>query len=677
MKGRFIIIFCLISLFYASLCEMTEEKRNYLLNRYTKKIDPLKSKIFAPLNAVYNREDFTYDPDEIKALIESNGFPESYNFIEDKNPPVNIKDQKSCGACWAFATTTALSYRYYLKGVNVDLSPQSLLSCYVQDCDEGGYILDANIYSSKNGVNTESCIPYSSSKGEVVDECPTKCKNSEEFIKYYAKNTYATDLDYDKDTYYDVVTLLIDQLVNFGPIAAGIIVYRDFYSLIGNSQCKNQIYKYDGTSASVGGHAVVIVGYGYENNKYYWLTQNSWGTNFCDNGFAKIEFGELEIENVAFSEPYIESESTSEGDISAKMTLQDDCRITYSTETNNYENFELNFDNDKSKENNNLYYQCGKDPKVKENSGICSFNYECLNAEKGYFTYKNSSMLRSNNKLTLDFSSFNQNQFYYYGADYIDVIYVETVPFYVSQSGSGITLLFSSFSGKDTNLVSKIYPNKDISTPFSNCKLTDIELDTDYYLLYCKLTQDDIDNIPQNNDLPIAYDILCGRKEKTTAYVLKLDTTKYPIYRIKEFILPFSDSVDGSDKITLIAEIEGSVSGLNGINENNYFVANANIYNNNKLTFVELECEIENPSSKKEDFEIYCFPYLEKRTKYDSIYLLPYYTPVESATPFEVIIDNSIKGTDDGEIYGYIAGSGSKFINYALSSLLLILFVLF
>ena len=142
---------------------MTEEKRNYLLNRYTKKIDPLKSKIFAPLNAVYNREDFTYDPDEIKALIESNGFPESYNFIEDKNPPVNIKDQKSCGACWAFATTTALSYRYYLKGVNVDLSPQSLLSCYVKDCDEGGYILDANIYSSKLLMNVQQNVKTQSS----------------------------------------------------------------------------------------------------------------------------------------------------------------------------------------------------------------------------------------------------------------------------------------------------------------------------------------------------------------------------------------------------------------------------------------------------------------------------------------------------------------------------------
>ena len=174
-------------------------------------------------------------------MQKSNGFPESYNFIEDKNPPVNIKDQKSCGACWAFATSTALSYRYFLHGINVDLSPQSLLSCYIKDCNEGGYLLDANIYSAKNGINTESCVPYSSSNGKIVDECPTKCKNDETFKKYYAKNTYATDFDYDTDTYYDVVTLIMDQLVNFGPITAGIIIYQDFYSLIGNSQCKNQI----------------------------------------------------------------------------------------------------------------------------------------------------------------------------------------------------------------------------------------------------------------------------------------------------------------------------------------------------------------------------------------------------------------------------------------------------
>ena len=675
MKSRFSFSFCLLLLFHFSLSQMTEEKRKYLLNRFTKKIDILQSNIFSPLKAFYNREDIIYEPDKIKSLIKSNGFPESYNFIEDKNPPVNIKDQKGCGACWAFATSTALSYRYFLHGINVDLSPQSLLSCYVKNCDEGGYILDANIYSAKNGITTESCLPYSSSNGNIVDECPTKCKNSEQFKKYYAKNTYATDLDYDKDTYYDIVTLIMDQLINFGPVSAGIIAYKDFQLLLGNSQCKNQIYKYDGKSDLVGGHAVVIVGYGYENNKYYWIVQNSWGKNFCDNGFIKIEFGEIEIENVAFSEPYIETESTSNEDISAKMTLEDDCRITYSTESNDYENsFELNFDNDKSKENINFYFQCGKDPAVKENSGICTYNYESLNAEKGYYRYKNSSMLKSNNKLTLDFSSFNQNQFYYYGGDFIESVYTKTDSFYVSQSGSGITLIFSSFSG-DKTLVSKIYPNKDISTPFSNCKLTDVEIAKDYYLLYCKLSQNDINNIPQNNNIPIAYDILCGKKEKTTVFVHKLDTTKYPIYRIKEFNLPFDDSIGETDMITLVAEIEGSVSGLNGISKNNYFAITANSYSNNKLTVIEFQCQIENPSSKNNDFEIYCFPYLERRTKYDSIYLTPYYSPVESTTPFEVIIENNIKGTSEGD--SYVAISDSKFINYTLYSILLILVNLF
>ena len=62
----------------------------------------------------------------------------------------------------------------------------------------------------------------------------------------------------------------------------------------------SEIYKYDGHSNYTGGHAVVIVGYGYENSKYYWLIQNSWGTNFCGDGFLKVEFGEIGIEKVVF-----------------------------------------------------------------------------------------------------------------------------------------------------------------------------------------------------------------------------------------------------------------------------------------------------------------------------------------------------------------------------------------
>ena len=30
-------------------------------------------------------------------------------------------------------------------------------------------------------------------------------------------------------------------------------------------------------------------------NTYYWIAQNSWGENFCDNGFFKVEFGQVKL----------------------------------------------------------------------------------------------------------------------------------------------------------------------------------------------------------------------------------------------------------------------------------------------------------------------------------------------------------------------------------------------
>ena len=65
-----------------------------------------------------------YSPTKIKEIIDKYSFPESYNFIKDLNPPVHIKNQESCGCCWAFASSTALAYRYYKQGIDVNLSPQ-------------------------------------------------------------------------------------------------------------------------------------------------------------------------------------------------------------------------------------------------------------------------------------------------------------------------------------------------------------------------------------------------------------------------------------------------------------------------------------------------------------------------------------------------------------------------
>ena len=107
------------------------------------------------------------------------------------------------------------------------------------------------------------------------------------------------------DSYYQIVTLIIDQLISKGPVVARMSLYNDFIDFIKDKiKCTNEIYKYDGKSQFISAHAVVIVGYGLLNGHFYWLIQNSLGVDLCDNGFMKIEFGQCGIEKVAFSEPY-------------------------------------------------------------------------------------------------------------------------------------------------------------------------------------------------------------------------------------------------------------------------------------------------------------------------------------------------------------------------------------
>jgi len=85
-------------------------------------------------------------------------------------------------------------------------------------------------------------------------------------------------------------------------------IYSDFVIMTYYADCPNKVYTYDGESPLIGGHDMTIVGYGVLDNKYYWLCQNSWGETSCQNGFIKIEFGQVGIGNIAFSQPYIQEQ---------------------------------------------------------------------------------------------------------------------------------------------------------------------------------------------------------------------------------------------------------------------------------------------------------------------------------------------------------------------------------
>ena len=88
------------------------------------------------------------------------------------------------------------------------------------------------------------------------------------------------------------------DIYHWGPCSSGFAIHDDFLDWNGKG-----IYEWDKKSDLVGGHAIVIVGWGEEAGKKYWIVRNSWGKDWGDKGYFKILRGEnhCEIEENVFT----------------------------------------------------------------------------------------------------------------------------------------------------------------------------------------------------------------------------------------------------------------------------------------------------------------------------------------------------------------------------------------
>ena len=637
--------FIFLILFFSSYSKLPEEQRQYFLQKLTDKITPesFSNGLFKNENIKNEVEEenygIIYDKRKIDELIKKYSFPQNYNFLEEYDIEAKVKNQGQCSCCWSHSATTALSYRFKKAyNINVDLSPQDGLSCYSRDCVIGNSILDAQLNLIKNGTVTETCLPFISGDGESMPECPSKCEDGSELIKYKAKNAYYTRNDYSDETFYDIVALIMDQLETYGPVVSSIDVYNDFIELpCVRDKCKDYIYKYDGVSKFVSGHAVTIVGYGLEGDRYYWLAQNSWGLNYGYDGFIKIEFGQINIEIVSFAEAYLPNDKANpEKILISYNSMIGMCQIELNdlNKSINWNNsLEINFEKVDDK-NEIIKFICGKMKNQDDEESLKCFTEEIKSHKIGKYQYKNLSSLGTENNF-IPFWNFIGLNFDFYSWDLIYSYYNDYQMFFVSEKGSKI-IFYHEYYGND-KIVSQIYSN---NKKLKNCKQFTFSSE---YFISCEIDSDELNYFNYSDkatENPIVFTSYCGCNISSKTYVYKINKKEYPVFRIKSARMDNIDKIKKDTEIRVTVGVEGSIS--NYIQSQEFLLFG--YIKSEKKNEVLYYCNATKPESVGKDHIIVCTPNIkEGEFGFTRAYLYPYVIPLENDIPYEVIINREIK----------------------------------
>lgn len=186
-----------------------------------------------------------------------------------------VKDQGSCGSCWAFSAVSTIESAHWLKyGSLYTLSEQQVVSCDKVDAGcNGGWMDDAYTFVKGNGgITTTASYPYTSGTSGATGTCKTTGYTN---IATTAPKSF-TDV-----TVNNVVAL--QTAVAQQPVAIAIqanqVAFQSYSSGVLTGRCGQRL-----------DHGVVVVGYGTDPvGGDYWKVRNSWGTGWGEKGYIRIE----------------------------------------------------------------------------------------------------------------------------------------------------------------------------------------------------------------------------------------------------------------------------------------------------------------------------------------------------------------------------------------------------
>jgi inhibitor of cysteine peptidase len=210
------------------------------------------------------------------------GLPSGYNWC-DHGACTPIKDQGSCGSCWAFATTGVMESAIKIRtGVERDLSEQYLVSCNGDGWSCGGgwvandyYWQDFNLAAGETsaGAVYESDFPYQASDVS----CSGPHAHNEKISGWSYLSGYSV-----------ASTAAIKQaMYDHGPVWTSVCAGQAFMTY------RSGVFNTNETCSGNVNHAVVLVG--WDDSQGAWILRNSWGRWWGEQGYMRIAYGTSKI----------------------------------------------------------------------------------------------------------------------------------------------------------------------------------------------------------------------------------------------------------------------------------------------------------------------------------------------------------------------------------------------
>jgi len=214
--------------------------------------------------------------------------PDALDWVA-KGATTAVKDQGSCGDCWAFATAEGIESAVYMAdGKLVGLSEQQLTAC-VTECSGcgGGDPTPALNYVKTNGIDSQADYSDSSPESGKTGKCSWDSKVVARVTGYRYAIPSCTSGPCNKQD----ENALAAAVAQYGPLT--ICINAGPWN---NTEgwTTDKVVDFGGACPSDGDkldHCVQLVGYDKSSSPPYWKIRNSWTANWGEKGFIRLPFG--------------------------------------------------------------------------------------------------------------------------------------------------------------------------------------------------------------------------------------------------------------------------------------------------------------------------------------------------------------------------------------------------